>query len=118
MLPLWLRCKESACNAGDLGSIPELRSSPWRRECLPTPVFLPGEFHGQRSLGVYSPWRHKESDRTERLTLSNTGPQIRCMKRGINIDLRLITLERLICEVDPYLVPKLGFGENNHHSKN
>ena len=29
---------------------------PWRREGLPTPVFLPGEFHGQRSLANYSPW--------------------------------------------------------------
>ena len=29
---------------------------PWRREWLPTPVFLPGEFHGQRSLTEYSPW--------------------------------------------------------------
>jgi len=43
--------KESACNAGDLG--------------LPTPVFLPGEFHGQRSLAGYSPWGRKESDTTE-----------------------------------------------------
>ena len=30
-----------------------------------TPVFLSGESHGQRSLGGYSPWGHKESDRTE-----------------------------------------------------
>ena len=38
--------KESACNAGDLGSIPGLGKIPWRRERLPTPVSLPGEFHG------------------------------------------------------------------------
>ena len=43
---------------------------PWRRERLPNPVFCPGEFHGQRSLAGYSPWGHKESDMTERLTLS------------------------------------------------
>ena len=36
----------------------------------PTPVFLPGECHGQKSLASYSPWDHKESDMTERLTLS------------------------------------------------
>ena len=36
----------------------------------PTPVFLPGEFHGQRSLADYSPWGRKESDTTEQLTLS------------------------------------------------
>ena len=35
---------------------------------LPTPVFLPGEFHGQRSLVGYNPWGYKESNMTERLT--------------------------------------------------
>ena len=38
---------------------------PWRREWLPTPVFLPREFHGQRSLMGYSPWGCKRSDTTE-----------------------------------------------------
>jgi len=38
---------------------------PWRREWLPTPVFVPGEFHGLRSLEGYSPWGCKESDMTE-----------------------------------------------------
>ena len=42
---------------------------PWRRKCQPSPVFLPGESHGQRSLAGYSLWGHKESDMTERLTL-------------------------------------------------
>ena len=35
-----------------------------------SPVFLPGEFHGQRSLAGYRPWGRKESDMTEQLTLS------------------------------------------------
>ena len=38
---------------------------PWRRKWQPTPVFLPGESHGQRSQAGYSPWGHKESDTTE-----------------------------------------------------
>ena len=42
----------------------------WRREWLPTPVFLPGELYGQRSLAGYSLGGLKESDTTERLTLS------------------------------------------------
>ena len=42
---------------------PGVRMIPWRREWLPTPLFLPGEFHGQRSLVGYSPWGCKESDR-------------------------------------------------------
>ena len=37
---------------------------PWRREWLHAPVFLPGEFHKQRSLAVYSPWGQKDSDMT------------------------------------------------------
>ena len=40
---------------------------PWRRAWQPSPVFLPGESHGQRSLASYSPWGCKESDTTERL---------------------------------------------------
>ena len=38
---------------------------PWRRKWQPTPGFLPGESHGQRSLEGYSPWSRKELDRTE-----------------------------------------------------
>ena len=40
---------------------------PWRRKWQPTPVFLPGESHGQRSLAGYSPQGRKELDTTERL---------------------------------------------------
>ena len=36
------------------------QEDPLGREWQPTPVFLPGEFHGQRSLAGYSPWGHKE----------------------------------------------------------
>ena len=48
------------------------REDLWRREWLPTPVFLPGEFHEQRSLVGYSPWSHKELDTTEQLTHTHT----------------------------------------------
>jgi len=57
--------KESSCNAEDLGSVPRLGRSPWRREWQPTPILLPGEFHGQRSLEGYSLWGHKELDTIE-----------------------------------------------------
>ena len=40
---------------------------PWRRAWQSTPVLLPGESHGQRSLVGYSPWGSKESDTTEQL---------------------------------------------------
>ena len=38
---------------------------PWRRRWHPTPIFLPGKFHGGRSLPGYSPWGHKELDTTK-----------------------------------------------------
>jgi len=41
---------------------------PWRRGWLPTPIFFPGESHGQRSLVGYSPWSGKELGTTEQLT--------------------------------------------------
>ena len=47
---------------------------PWRRAWISTPVFFPGESHGQRSLKGYSPWGCKESDTTERLTLLKSVP--------------------------------------------
>ena len=43
------------------------QEDPWRRKWQPTPGFLPGESHGQRSLVGYSPRGHKESDMTEQL---------------------------------------------------
>ena len=42
---------------------------PWGREWRPTPVFLPGEAHGQRSLAGYRPWSHEELDMTEQLSM-------------------------------------------------
>ena len=48
---------------------PWVRMIPWRRKWQLTPVFLPGEFHGQRNLVGYSPWGGKESDTTDGLTL-------------------------------------------------
>ena len=50
---------------------PWVRKIPWRKKWLPTPGFLPGDFHGQRSLVGYSPWGRKKLDTTERLTLSS-----------------------------------------------
>ena len=42
-----------------------VRKIPWRRKWQPTPVFLPGESHGQRRLAGYSPQGHTKSDMTE-----------------------------------------------------
>ena len=74
LTPVFLCCpddldgKESACNAGDLGSIPGFdpgggHSNPLQYSCLENP-------HGQRCLADYSPWGHKESGTIENEQLS------------------------------------------------
>ena len=47
------------------GFDPWVGKIPWRKACQPTPVFLPGQSHGQRSLAGYSAWSCRESDTTE-----------------------------------------------------
>ena len=60
---------------GKLGFDPWVWKISWRREWQPTPVFLPGEFHGQRSLAGYSPWGDKELNTAEWLSLSLCNPK-------------------------------------------
>ena len=67
---LWFRKWSIYCNLGDLGWIPGWGRSPGEGPGNLTPVFLPGESHGQSILAGYSPWGRRESDMTERLTLS------------------------------------------------
>ena len=64
--PQWLRGQRICLQCG------RPTSDLWRRKQLPTPVFLPGEFHGQRSLAGSSPWGHKELDTAEPLTHTHT----------------------------------------------
>ena len=60
---LHMQCRRS-------GFDPWVEKIPQGREWQPTPVFLPGEFHGQRSLASYNPWGREESDMAEQLSLS------------------------------------------------
>ena len=79
-LPQWLGGKESASNTGatgDTGCDPCVGKTPWRRKWQPTPVFLPGESHGQRSLAGYSPWG---SQRVE-----HDWSNLACTQNGISI---------------------------------
>ena len=64
--------KESACNTGDLGSIPGLGRSLGGGHGNSLQYFYPENPHGQRSLVGYSPWGHKESDTTEQLNTAQT----------------------------------------------
>ena len=63
-LPWWLSGKNPPDNAEDRLDL-WVRKISWSRNWQPTPVFLPGESHGQRSLAGYRPRGHKESDTTE-----------------------------------------------------
>ena len=55
---------------GKPGFSPWVGKVSWRRRWPPTPVFLPGESDGQKSLESYSPWGCKESDMSEQLSFS------------------------------------------------
>ena len=59
--------KEPACQCRRPRFYPGVGKISWSREWQPTPVFLPGKFHGERSLVGYSSWGHKESDTIEML---------------------------------------------------
>ena len=81
-----------------------------QRARQPTPVFLPGESHEQRNLAGYSPWGHKESYMTERLTLST-----------FNFQDGMSSSNSLISSVSPYLKwvclrPMQDRGERNIHN--
>ena len=64
-LPRWWSGKESACHCRRQEFDPWVGKIPWWRKWQSTPVFLPGGFHGQRSLVGYGPWGCKELDMTE-----------------------------------------------------
>ena len=70
--PLWSSVvKNPPANVGDTGNlswIPWVMKIPWRKKWQPTPVFLPGKSHGERSMVGYSPWGHKESNTTQQLS--------------------------------------------------
>ena len=65
----WLRWSRFHLQCRRVEFNPWVRKIPWRRRWLPTPVFLPGEFHGQRRLEDCSPWACKGSNTTEQLSL-------------------------------------------------
>ena len=61
--PRWCSGEESACQCRRRKRCeldPSVGKIPWSRTWQPTPVFLPGKFHGQRRLAGYSPWGWKE----------------------------------------------------------
>ena len=70
----WLSGKDSACQCRRPMKCrinPWVEKISWRWKWQPTLVFLPGKFHGQKSLAGYSPWGHKEVDMTDHTNTSS-----------------------------------------------
>ena len=72
-LPWWLSSEDRAWQCRRCGFSPRVGKIPWRRNWLPTPIYLPEKSHGQRSLAGYSPWGHKQSDTAEQLSHHQCG---------------------------------------------
>ena len=84
--------KESACqyrNSRRHRFAPWVRKIPWRSKWQPTPVFLPGESHGQRSLAGYSPRGCKESGTTEHACNTCTHTQYQQVTDNLKQSLKL-----------------------------
>ena len=80
-----------------------------RRKWQPTPVFLPGKSHGQRSLAGYSPWGHKESHTTERLNSNDQHPfelekLFSFSSQGIHLNISLNIGMLLCCQTSISLI--------------
>ena len=108
--PWWLSSKEPVCNAGDTedtGWIPGFQS-PWKRNRQPTPVFLPGKSHEQRSWAGTA-HRVAESDMTERLSMhahiSHALGLLSSNFYPVNPTIYLISLNSNM------IVPKIWFGD-------
>ena len=103
-LPWWLKCQRICLQCRRPGFYPWIGRIIWRKEWLLTPVFLPGEFHGQRSLVGYSPWGHKELDMTEQATFSHFNlTTLRSLWNGLQC-----------IQMKKYPVKKIAFKKEDH----
>ena len=101
-LPGWLSGKECACQCRKLrrwGFDPWIRKIPWRSKWEPSPIFLPGKSHGQKSQEGYSPWGLKESDNTE--WLNTSGIQVKLLQKMYHYSLSLSMAFKTPCKVLP-----------------
>ena len=109
-LPWCLSGKGSACQYRRLRFDPWVRKIRWRRRWQPTPGFLPGKSHRQRSLVGYSPWGYKESDRTERRQQTEPSPTLAGEHRvcQLPVNSQIWDLERS-CSCCLAILPLAGF---------
>ena len=85
-LPRWCSSKESTCQCRKHirhGFNPWVSKIPWSRKRQPTPVFLHGKIHRQRSLAGYSPWRHKQSYTAKRMSMQTCNLLQECLLKKL-----------------------------------
>ena len=73
---------------------------PWRKDRLPTPVFLPGEFHEQRSLAGYSPWGRKDLDLTEWLSTAQHSIQVQSKNVSVSFSMWISIHSSAVCWIN------------------
>ena len=98
---LWVACLQH----GRPGFDPWVGKIRWRRKRQPTPVFLPGESHGRRSLVGYCPWGRKESDTTEQFHTHTHSVLIKMHK--LNIIIREYQVKSHL-NINPGLISQLS----------
>ena len=112
-LPWWLRWYRICLQCRRPGFDRWGRKISWSREWQPTPVFLPGEFHGQRNLVDYSPWGRKESDTTEWLIHTHTFFAFKKVKVKLLNRVRFFATPRTVAYQDPL---SMGFSRQEYWS--
>ena len=95
VLTWWLDGKESACQCKRCGFDPWVGKIPWRRKWQPTPVFLPGKSHGQRSLAGYVHGVTKSQTRLKQLSTAGVHSEI---IQELGVTLSHIRPHRLLAE--------------------
>ena len=113
-LPWWLRWQRVSLQCRSPGFNPWVRKTPWRRAQQPTPVFLPGEFHEQKSLAGYSP---RGLERVRHISVINNNSNSLIKEQmlalvGFSLKARLTCS----CGKKRELVNQFGLKENETHS--
>ena len=112
-LPWWLRWYRICLQCRRPGFDRWGRKISWRKEWQPTPIFLPGEFHGQRNLVDYSPWGRKESETTEWLIHTHTFFAFKKVKVKLLNRVRFFATPRTVAYQDPL---SMGFSRQEYWS--
>ena len=110
IFPRWLSGKESACQCRRPRFNSWVGKIPWRRKWQPTPVFLPGESHGQRSLAGCSPRGCKELQMSNWACphvvfdkqMSGTNPHTPVCVLPFSLDWQMRTLDDSLCKQHPF----------------